>query len=123
MANELTITAAASLVNGNYRERFDLGNSLQVDQSAQGAMSGIVNIGTSEEDLDLSELSTPGYAFLRNLDATNFVTIGPKSGGVMVSMIKLLPGEIAIFRLAGSVTLRAVADTAAVELQRMILES
>lgn len=123
MANELNILATARLVNGSHREQFDIGNALQIDQASQGAVSGIVTIGTSEEDLDLSELATPRWAFFRNLDSTNFVTIGPKSAGAMVAMLKLLPGEIALMPLAGSVTLRAIADTASVKLQRMILES
>lgn len=123
MANELTINVAAECVNGSFRSRFDLGNALKVDQAAIGAVAGVVSIGTSEEDLALTELATPGYAFFRNLDATNFVRLGPKSGGSMVAFAKLLPGEVAMIRLAAGVTIRAIADTAAVKLQILILET
>lgn len=123
MANELTINVAAECVNGSFRSRFDLGNALKVDQAAIGAAAGVVNVGTSEEDLAHAELSVPGYAFFRNLDTTNYVTIGPKSGGAMVPLIKLKAGEVALMRLAPSVTIRAAANTAAIKLQMLILET
>lgn len=61
---------------------------------------------TSEADIDLSSLTTPREFMLRNKDTTNSVQWGPKSGGAMVLLGQVAPGEAAgPFVLGGSVTI------------------
>lgn len=120
MANELTVSVSASLVNGNHRASFAPG-AIQVTQAAQGMHGPVVSVGTSEEDLAVGDVGTLGWLFLRNLDPTNFVTYGPKDT-TMKAFGRLEPGEIACLRLEPGITLRWQADTAACKVQVMLLE-
>lgn len=65
-------------------------------------------------------VATAGYAYFRNLDATNFVEIGVQVAGTFYPLIKLLAGEVAVLRLA-TVTFYARADTGTVNLLSSIL--
>jgi hypothetical protein len=98
--------------------------SVTMEQTDQGGgQPGTVTIATSEADISVPDLATPGWCVIQNLDDTNYFTIGPKSGGAMVALAKVLPGEFACFRLAGSVILRAIANTAAVLARIQIFET
>lgn len=122
MANEITVTMTARVVNGSFKAAFEPATK-QITQSAIGAHCPVWNVGTSEEDLSLGDISTPGVIGLLNTDTTNYVQIGPKSGGAMVPIIKLKPGEPAFFRLDSGVTLRAVANAAACKVMVWALEN
>lgn len=121
MANEINITLSARIENGAFKDRID-STGLAFDQATLGGHRPVVSVGTSEEDLTVGDVATLGWCYLRNLDATNYVTYGPKSSGSMVAMGRLEPGEIAIFRLDPSVTVRWVADTAACKVDVRIYE-
>lgn len=116
MANSLVISTSVVATLGSFKDTFSPG-ALTVTPAAIGAHCPIVTVGTSEEDLDVGDVtaSGQGYAILQNLDATNFVTYGPKSGGAMVAMGRLKAGEIAVLRLEPSAVLRWKADSAAVK--------
>jgi len=123
MANEITLNVRAQVVNGDFNDGFNPGTA-QINQAAVGADGGIVNVGTSEEDLDLSKLTTPGLVMLKNLDDTNFVQYGPKNATLArEDFAKLLPGDVAVLRLDSSVTLRWSADTAAVNVHVKAFEA
>lgn len=121
MANEITITLSASVANAYFKSSFQPG-SIQLNQTAIGGHMPIVSVGTSEEALTFGDISTLGYMALRNLDTTNYVDIGPESGGAMVPMVRLKAGNVAIMRLKPGITVRAQANTAAVKLQVWALE-
>lgn len=112
MANEITLTINAQLVNGYLRDTFAPGAE-QITQTTRGSHETVWVVGTSEEDLSIGDVATPGRVFLKNLDTTNYVDIGPKSGGSMVAAIRLSPGESHTFKSGPSVTWRAVANNAA----------
>lgn len=121
MANEIKQAMQLSCTNGSFSTAAPQ-LSLSINQSAVGALQGVTAVTTSEADLSLTGLTTPGWVWMRNLDATNYVKVGPKSGGVMVECIRLKPGEAAMFRLGPSgVTLRWVANTATCNVQWMVL--
>ena len=80
----------------------------------------IQEIGTSEEAIDLGDVSAGGYSFWWNHDATNYVTI--RSGTGADDLVKIGPGEVALFRLTATAPY-AIADTAACELEYIILEA
>lgn len=75
---------------------------------------GTLTIGTSEEDITFTDVSSPRRLYMVNLDSTNYVKWGPKSAGAMVEMGRLYPdGTQASFDIAPSgVTLRMVANSA-----------
>lgn len=122
MANEFTYTTRFAVDNGNFEQVIDFG-SLRDDQAGIGMHGGVVIVGTSEEDLATGDISTPGWLVIRNLDATNFVTYGPKSGGAMVAFGRLNAGDCHRVYLKSGVTLRWQADTASVKVQTALFEA
>lgn len=121
MANEISITMNATCENGNFKSTFNVG-TVRVNQSAQGAASGIWSVGTTTESLPSGDVSSKGYLFLRNLDATNFVTLYATTGGNGREFGKLKAGEVTVLRMSPSKSLVGKADTAAVKLQYLLLE-
>lgn len=122
MANELTVNIQAGLVNGNLREDFNFG-PLRYDQAVVGAYSSAINVGTSEEVVATGDIGTFGYAFFRNTDATNYVDVGPESGGAMVGFLRIKAGQVAGMPLKPGITIRAQANTGAVKLFMLLLEA
>lgn len=126
MANEINLATSARVVNGNFSYDFKPG-ALNLDQNNPGRGGHVQKIGTSEEVVDIGDVSIEGYAFLRNLDSTNWIEYGPDStggGGSMVVFGKLKPGEVAVWRIGASVVveIKAKADTAEVLLDVTVLE-
>jgi hypothetical protein len=111
MANELTFTGATNLANGRLADSTPQ-QTLLVTQSLAALLAKVVSVTTSEADLTTTEVTTLGWAWIENLDSTNYVQYGPKSGGVMVVFGRLKPGEWALLRLDPGVTLRWKANTA-----------
>ena len=122
MAGTLSLKLYATLTNGGYSEIFGSNSNLSVVQDAIGGYAPVVSVGLSEEDLSAGDVSVLGWLFLKNLDATNFITYGPKSAGAMVAMGRLEPGEVAALRLEPGITIRWIADTAAVKVKVLLLE-
>lgn len=112
MANEITIAATISSVNGELTVARTGPTQLQVDQAKSEYHVVFQNIGTVAETIDTSAVTTEGYCLMKNLDATNFITYGPDSTG-QVDFGKLKAGEVALFRIKDAITLKATADTAA----------
>ena len=120
MANEITI---------NYRLRmskagvnFDSTNQqLQRDMSGSRRAGQTQNIGTTKEVLITGDLATAGYGVFKNLDATNYVELGVVAAGTFYPLVKLLPGDVALFPLT-TLSVYAQANTAAVDLDYAIVE-
>ena len=121
MADEIQPTFGLKVANGSFVTRINT-FTLQIDQASLGAHMPIVNVGTAEEDLATGDVANLGCIYVRNLDTANFVTIGPKSGGIMVPFLKLKPGEWCWLRLSPGVVWRWQADTATVKCQVMLFE-
>jgi len=122
MSNELKLNVSVRAEKGSWKFERSLGQ-LQVDMANAGEGGYTQNIGTSEEVIGgLSDVTTFGWALFRNLDATQYVEIGPESGGSMVSFAKLLAGEFALLPLTPGITIRAQANTSAVGLEVHVLE-
>jgi hypothetical protein len=121
MAQEITLTLKMSVSKGFLVQKNDPGTIL-VDMSGTTATGGAQDIGTSTnaETITMSDVSSAGYAYFRNTDATNFVEIGTGTGVSFAPFIKLKAGEAAICRL-GTNTPTAKANAAAVKLQYYII--
>ncbi len=119
MANELRI----NLTTFNFAKGTASANTqpqtIGVTVSGTHSSSGNQSIGTGDETVALVDVSTIGYVFLKNTDATNFMTIGPDGSSYP---IKLAPGEFAVVRW-NAAAIHAKADTATCILQYMIIEA
>ena len=94
MANELTLRASLGFSKGNAKVRRTDGISVTV--TGETFTHEVQSIGTSEEDIVYcADIGTPGYVFIKNLDATNYVELGITAG---VYTIKLQAGEFALYR-------------------------
>jgi len=115
MANELTLNFSLRYSNGNITDQVEP-FQLQVNQTTQGVYSNTQIIGTSTETVTLgADIVAHGYCFIRNLDTTNFIEVGPDSSGI-INFMKLLAGQFGVFPLHSSATVKAKADTAACKL-------
>jgi hypothetical protein len=122
MASEVRINLSVQVVHDSFSYLFAPGQ-IAVDQAAVGRSGHVQSItSAAEEVVDFGDVVTEGYIVLRNLDAAHYVTYGPEQTGAMVVVGKLKPGEVALFRMAPTVVLRAQADTAPVKLQVDLFE-
>ena len=130
MSNEIQVTALLSCVNDDLNIS-SWGVPKSIDQAIKGGgLPGYLVVGTAEEDVDLSDLHRPGYAFIKNLGNVGTgtggptITYGPKSGGNLIPFGDLKEGEEAIFRLTQTYTptLRIVSDDEETAVQLVILE-
>lgn len=122
MANEITVSATLSY-DDSESDPIDLVvRLLQASVSSKLPARLKQNVGTSQEAINLGDVSAPGWAMFVNRDLTNFVELRVSSGGAKFA--KLLPGEFALLRLgSGAQAPYAIADTAAVQLDVFILDT
>lgn len=112
MADEIKLSCSIVAEKNNLKFSRFHSNLLDDWTTARGPNPGTVAVGTSEEDISFGD-AAPGWVIIKNLDSTNFVKYGPKSGAAMVDFGRLYPGMASMFYLASGVTLRMIADTAA----------
>ena len=121
MANEIQFSFSGRIQKGSFLDVISQ-ETLQVTQSGVGDYSPTALVGTTEEDLLIGDIGTLGWLYLKNLDTTNYVTWGPKSGGVMIPLGRIEPGEFAVLRLEPGVTLRWKANSSAVRIKVRLYE-
>jgi hypothetical protein len=128
MANEITINVSATLKNpstgssGFLSDQFAPGSS-KFTQTTAGKSEQIVTTSTSDTAVTLTGITTPGWMMLLNLDSTNSVDWGPTSGGAIVDMGTLGPGESAgPFKCKSTVTLRLQATAGTPKVQVKVWE-
>jgi len=111
MADEITHNLRLTLANGNLTDLFSPG-TIKYTQTTQRKFSVVLNVGTSEESVTFTDISTPGLCYVYNLDQTNFVKYGK---GTADYFGRSYPNDIpGCLRLDSSVTtLYLIADTAA----------
>lgn len=103
----ISINGAITYVNGSDTVQRQFGGSF--DQTGVPRKTTTESIGTTEESISLADVSAVGWIHVRNLDATNFITLGTVTNQ---RGIKLLAGESCAFRAANN-ALFIKADTAA----------
>lgn len=128
MANEIKLTTQLAYENGQLKDTYNPG-TVQLPQATQGMLNQTVTINTSaSETISVAALGTPGLTVMQSMEATttgNYLTYGmaTSTGGVQLNN-KLPPKSIAILHYASSTaSLRAKANTAAVNLQIRVYEA
>lgn len=88
-SDEITVTALLKVDNGNFSLTRNVSN-LRRDQAGTASDYGIQELTTATNLLNISNVSTPHYAFFRSLGTNN-------TSAVFVTLtLKLLPGDIAV---------------------------
>lgn len=102
MSNEVTVRVSLQIRKGELDYR-SYPTQFQADASVgEGPTPGLVLATTAGVSVDLTELSTPGFCWMQNLDATNYVTYGiwDPENSTFFPIGELLPGEFVMLRLA-----------------------
>ena len=124
MANEITVRSSLQVKNGNLDYR---PNSVQFQADQTGAIGptpGALTVSTAGSPITLSEITTPGMTKIRNIDPTNYVTVGIFDGSTFHEFMELLPGEEYVFRFSRSMTgLSIAANTADAEIVLEVFEA
>jgi hypothetical protein len=126
MANEITITASLGYNNtakGLPNEVLAL-NGVTFNITGVNYQKGSKSFSTSAGGtaIPLGGVGTLGWAYFKNTDAANYITILNAVSGT--TLIRLLAGEAAVFRFDPGVTAPAIlANTSAVVVDYMILEN
>lgn len=122
MANEITITSGIQILKGS------LSHSVNT-QTVQADLAGVrVNrttqaIGTTYEAYAAGDIATAGWAYFKNLDATNYVELGVQVSAAFYPLVRIDPGKTAgPFRLS-ILTFYLRANTAAVNVDCMVAEA
>lgn len=121
MANEITLTGILKCFNSTQGIDQEMKReNISVTMTGDSYTRFIQTVGTSEEALELGQdIGTPGYCMIRNLDATNFVSLRRATGEG--NCIRIDAGAFALFRLAATAPF-VIADTANVRIETLLIE-
>ena len=105
MANEVTVNVSLQVRKGNlvYRSQPTV---FRADMDGtKGPSPGAITVTPLGTSVDFSELTTPGFCRLENLDTVNYVEYGilDNLGSVFYPLGELLPGEITVIRLSRNI--------------------
>jgi hypothetical protein len=121
MANEIDIAGLLSFTKSGSRNGLSTG-PLTATMTGSNYVRNRQTVGTSEEQAVVGDAgATGGWCLFINRDATNYVEIRPTTGAA--ALIKMLPGEFALFRHAGVTAPFLVANTAPCEVEYLYLET
>lgn len=121
MSEEITVGAELSWSQSGSLETVSL-RGIKLDMSGNQFAHVRQTIGTSEETTLLTgDIAAGGYVLCINRDATNYIELRPNTG--VADMIKLNPGEIALFRLAADAVPYAIANTSSCDLEFWCLDA
>ena len=117
MANEIK-TNVSITVKTALGAKLDRSESKSINMTGESILqtTQLVTAGNEALDMANAELGTPGYVFIKNLDPTNYCSIGLTSSYT----IKLKPGEFCLFRAAAD--LFASFNTSAGYLEIIVFE-
>lgn len=121
MANEGTKTGTLNWKKGDRKISFG-SQGEKFDVTGNDYIARTQVLSTSEEALDLGEITTPGMCMFRNNSTTTGENISIRPATGAANMIKLLPGEEAgPFRLEATAPF-AIAAAGTPELEYVIIE-
>jgi hypothetical protein len=76
MADEATIFAGLQIINGDWHVPAGVTNYTDDVSGIKGPVPGAIAVPVTGVNVDLSELTTPGWCKIYNLDTTNYVEYG-----------------------------------------------
>lgn len=123
MANEITVSASLAAAKGNVQSEGLAVSALKATLTGKNfeKLSQTIPTTAGGTALKLGALTNIGWVLVKNNDNTNFVDLMTAVSGTAFARLK--PGEIALLRLPPAVTApAALADTAAVDIEMMMVE-
>jgi len=76
MANEIKASLSVNVTKGRFRDTFQPG-SMSINMTSTGAHRPVVSVGTAAyEAVPFGDVASPRLIYGRNLDGTNYVTVG-----------------------------------------------
>lgn len=124
MANEVTLTAPSlAYADSEGADEILALAEKKASVSSKKYIKTKQAIGSSEEAINLGEVTAPGWAFFINRDATNYIELRVATGGAKFA--KMLPGEPAgPFRLgSGAQVPFAISDANTPIMEYMIVNT
>lgn len=126
MANEITLAGSLSYEDSEGTEQ-----SLSMANVIKSVTTKKItrlkqNVATSEEAINLGDVTAPGYAILINRDETNFINLKVATGGAIFARLDADTagngtGGFAILKFgSGAQAPYAIADTAACQMDILI---
>lgn len=91
--------------------------STYFDVSVTAGVQNVISVGTSDESLALGDISTIGWIYLKNMDSTNYISVG--SDGTLYP-IKLKAGEFCLCRW-NAAAIHAKANTGACNMEYILI--
>jgi hypothetical protein len=111
MSNTITLSVSASVALAGGGAISGSGAN-SITQSGTDNIGSVQNIGATTEQLVIGDVTTIGYLFVKNLDATNYVEFDLNTPVAGTAFAKLLPGESMLLPTRQT-TIYAKANTAA----------
>ncbi len=122
MSQEIQFNVSGSVKNpasgGGYYEQLT-SNTYKINQANQAAQSGILSISTTAAAMSIT-VTAPCWCYMINLDSTNYFQVGYWDGAAAHPVIRVLPGDFALFRIDNSSAISIKANTATVLAQYWI---
>lgn len=128
MTGTIQIIQNIKVENGSFKfPDSDIRRRSYTQTGQGGAVPGTLTVPTTATGtlIDLTALTTPGWARFKNVDPTNFIKVGLQVGGTFYPFARLLPGagtgtdddgQEIIVPMEPGISVYAVADTAAAKL-------
>lgn len=105
MANEVTVRATLQINKDHESYDSRPGGFSATKENVGGPTPGHVLVGVGGTDIDLSQLTVPGFCRLQNKDEENYVEYGIKepSSGFFYPLGELGPGETYVLKLSRNI--------------------
>lgn len=116
MAGELQVQLSVSFIKGGATLNKTFG-STYFDVSGSSGIENVIAVGTSDETLALGDVGTNGWLYMKNLDATNYITAG--ADGTLYN-IKMKAGEPFLGRWNGA-AIHVKANTAQCNMEYLLI--
>ena len=112
-----TIKAALSFYDGDTSEVMSDGPTT-FSLTGTKILRNRQTVGTSAEVLIVGDITSPGYAIIKNLDSTNYIEV--QAGASEVAPIKVSAGKFCVVEFTVAAPY-VIADTASVEIEYLLL--
>jgi hypothetical protein len=130
MANEVTLSGALEYDDGKVTKSVSIADVVKsISGGTKRVTETVQSVGTSEEAVDLGEVSAPGYAIFQNLDDTNSIDLKVATAGAIFARLDADlnddgKGGFALLKLgSGAQAPYAIANTAACRMRVIVIEA